>query len=114
MMATMQAPFIIVAGCFSYADKRPSRFRKYKIQPNAKPLTATERSVAWKVALFNVMVITPILVVFCSYPAWKARGPVAEFSWKAGLFELFVVFPILADAWFFLFHKLAHHKAVYK
>ena len=49
-----------------------------------------------------------------AYPVWKANGAPSELHWQKELLQMVLVFPIVTDAWFYVFHKLGHHKKLYK
>ena len=54
------------------------RYRHYKLQQTASPLTFEERWDCWKCALINLFVWNAVFGMGLAYPIWLARAPPAE------------------------------------
>ena len=48
-------PFLLTAALCAWADARPARFSRHKLQQ--KPLTPAERGEAWRVAALNMLLV---------------------------------------------------------
>ena len=90
------------------------RYRHYKLQQTASPLTFEERWDCWKCALINLFVWNAVFGMGLAYPIWLARAPPAEWVWSTELPQLFFAFPVLTDLWFYGAHRIMHLPYFYR
>ena len=110
-------PYFGVALLCDWADHEADsgkRFRKYKLQPHASPLSFNERWECWKVALINMGFWNALFGMGIAYPIWLARAPPVEFSLTSELPALLLAYPILTDLWFYAAHKMMHKPYLYR
>ena len=109
LFATTCMPYFAVAALCHWMDTANDgkRFRQYKIQQNASPLTADQRREAWVVALFNMLVLNSLVGSAVAYPMWLSREPPATPNWLE--FPLHAAaFVVLTDVWFYATHRCMH------
>lgn len=114
LFVTTCIPYFAVAAVCHWLDTAEAgkRFRRYKIQQLAPPLTADERREAWKVAAFNMIVLNSVAGSAIAYPMWLARGPPAIPNWLEFPVHL-AAYLVLTDLWFYATHRLMHTKHLY-
>ena len=114
LCVTTCVPYFAVAAVCHWADTAGAgkRFRQYKIQQGAPPLTSEERREAWAVATFNMIVLNAIAGSAIAYPLWLAREPPATPNWLQLPVHL-VAYLVLTDLWFYATHRCMHTKALY-